>query len=243
MDWLPTPAAVKDMHYELVTIFESEEDPISPPGVKSEDLLESACTRPHTSLGETEKYPTLIAKLAALFHSLTKNHAFHNGNKRTALVTLLTALHRNDRRLRNSVSDADVYNIVVAVSENTFPRNGCDADEIVKALEHWIRENTEGARGQLGTMKVTDFIKKCEMAGASVERRPGGAHIAYNGKSIRLSGSTRQLNGHVIARYLRILGLNPARSGMDVRDFMSGASPERRQMYRFMAALRRLAKT
>lgn len=234
---------MKDAHHELVAIFESGEDPIAPPGVKSEALLESACGRPLTSLGEVEKYPTLPLKLAALFHSLTKNHAFHNGNKRTALVSLLNAIHRNDLRLKGEVTDAEVYDLVLAVSQDAFPHNGCDADTIVSALAAWIKEHTESSRAQFGTMKVTEFLKKCELAGATVKRAKSGPHIAYQNKSIRLSGSTPQLSGPVITRYLRILGLNPAHTGVDAQEFMSGASPERRQVYRFMSALRRLAKT
>ena len=42
--------------------------------------------RPQTGLGTIDKYPTIEQKAAALLHSLIKNHAFHNGNKRTALV-------------------------------------------------------------------------------------------------------------------------------------------------------------
>jgi death on curing protein len=97
--WLPTPVQVKQVHNELVAVFAQDKDPISPSGVRSDDLLASACQRPNVALGSTEKYTTVFTKAAALFHSLTKNHPFHNGNKRTALVALLSMLQRNGYQL------------------------------------------------------------------------------------------------------------------------------------------------
>lgn len=38
MAWLPDHEDVKGIHNQLTTIFEHEEDPISPPGVKSTEL-------------------------------------------------------------------------------------------------------------------------------------------------------------------------------------------------------------
>src|ERR1700741_1391270 len=87
------------LHYQLVDFFKKTEDPIDPAGPRDLNLLASAVGRPQTSLGHEEKYPTLLLKAAALFHSLVKNHAFHNGNKRTGLMATLTFLDRNNRRL------------------------------------------------------------------------------------------------------------------------------------------------
>jgi death on curing protein len=120
--WTPTAPQVVGVHEELVLLFEKDEDPISPSGVRSEDLLQSACERPNTSLGGVDKYTSVYSKLAALLHSLTKNHAFHNGNKRTALVTLLTALHRNDLKLKSEVGDDALYDFMLAVTLRTSRR-------------------------------------------------------------------------------------------------------------------------
>lgn len=62
-------------------------DPITPSGVRELGLLESAAARPQTSLGQILKYPTAEMAAAALFHSVALNHAFYNGNKRTALIS------------------------------------------------------------------------------------------------------------------------------------------------------------
>ena len=59
-------------------------------------LYFSACSHtPFQSAGGQEIYPTVVAKAAALFHSLISNHAFHNGNKRTAVLAMDTFLIGN----------------------------------------------------------------------------------------------------------------------------------------------------
>jgi death-on-curing family protein len=246
MTWLPDHNEVKSVHEELTRIFEKEEDPISPPGVKSQNLLESACSRPHTGLGGHDKYTTLEDKAAALFHSLTKNHAFHNGNKRTALVTTLTVLHRNDRILNSTVTDDSIYDFVVAVTANEFPEenHGLDSDGVVSNISHWIKSNSEPITTKISDMKTTDFVKKCQQAGANVKESKGGSYvISRNMKSIRISKSTRQLSGNSIRTYLRNLGISESASGVTFGEFQDGINDERSQIRRYMVALKRLAKT
>ena len=246
MIWLPDSKHVVAIHEELVKVFAEENDPISPPGVKNMALLESACTRPRTGLGDTEKYPTLAEKMAALFHSLTKNHAFHNGNKRTALVTLLTALYRNDHSLNLSVTDDMVYDLVVSVTADTFPQidHGLDTDGIVQEIASWLRNHMHRVDPQRSTMTRTQFVKKCEQAGAHSRPVKGGAVLILNGSaSVKISKATRHLDGPAIARYLTILNLSESTAGLTHGEFRAGASPERQQIYRYISALRRLAKT
>ncbi|WP_155769446.1 Fic family protein [Mycobacterium asiaticum] len=47
-------------------------------------LLESAVLRPQATTFGDDAYPTTHEKAAALLHSLTRNHPFVDGNKRTA---------------------------------------------------------------------------------------------------------------------------------------------------------------
>lgn len=246
MTWLPDPKDVSAVHEELVKIFAEENDPISPPGTKDQALLESACTRPRTALGNVEKYSTLAEKMAALFHSLAKNHAFHNGNKRTALVTLLTSLHRNDFHLNAAVNDDIVYDLAVSVTADEFPRpgHGLSADGVVQELASWIRGNIERINPKLSSMTLNEFVRRCEQAGARSKSVKGGSISILNGHaSIKISKSTRHLDGPAIARYLKMLNLSESSAGLVSGEFQTGASSERQQIYRFISALRRLAKT
>jgi death-on-curing family protein len=61
-------------------------DPIAPGEYCDFALLDSATARPFQTAFGQEIHPTVIEKAAALFHSLNSNHAFHNGNKRTAVL-------------------------------------------------------------------------------------------------------------------------------------------------------------
>ena len=241
---MPNVKAVEEVHLGLVELFAVEEDPVSPSGVKSQGLLESAVGRPHTGTGTSDKYDTLYRKSAALFHSLTKNHPFHNGNKRTALVTLLTTLHRNNRRLRPEVTDDELFIFVLAVTADEFPssESQLDADSIVEEIAKWIKERTVAVDSNPAGMKTTEFIQKCKMAGVKYKEGKGGAHILQGAMGVNISRSTRQLDGAVVRQYLKRLGLNEV-AGIGIDEFRDGASGEREQIYRFMATLKQLAKT
>ncbi len=244
--WIPKASDVLDVHCGLVALFEKEEDSVSPPGVRSEDLLESACMRPHTGGGGADKYDTLYRKCATLFHSLTKNHPFHNGNKRTALVSVLRTLDRNDKRLANEVTDDELFDFVVAVTGNDFPRpdHGKNVDEVVEEISQWLKSHTTAVGGSTSGMTASAFIERCKQSGAKYKQGRGGSHcLSRSGGSIKFSRATRQFDGAVVRQYLKKLGLSESLAGFTVDEFQNGTSTEREQIYRFMSTLRRLAKT
>ncbi len=51
-------------------------------------LLQSAVARPQASFDEHDLYPDLFSKASALLDSLVGNHAFLDGNKRTAITSV-----------------------------------------------------------------------------------------------------------------------------------------------------------
>lgn len=246
MKYIPTVQDIISIHEHLVLLFQECDDPISPAGVKSQPLLESAQSRPSTSLGGTEKYPDFLAKAGALFHSLTKNHAFHNGNKRTALVVLLTMLHRGDKVLKQCITDDILYEFVLAVTSDRFPdeKKKYDADSVVDSIRGWIKENTESSVTKLREMNTAEFVHKCVQAGATSRKSSNGKFvISNNGASLSIDNSTRKLAGNVIRTYLKRLGLTATSSGVTMIEFTAGVSSEREQIRRFMTTLTRLAKT
>ena len=250
--WTPEAGDVIAIHADLTQLFAAEADPISPPGVRDAGLLSSACARPFTSIGDKEKYPSLVLKCACLTQSLAKNHPFHNGNKRTALASLLTTLHRNNHCLSTTVTDDNVFDFIVSVTADEFPsRSHClDPDEVIKKIAWWIKKNSNNARHRMSSIRISDFINRCESAGAAVKNTNGKLVIqnhkdAARGKhrSITLSSSTKQLDGQTAAAYVRKLGLNAPNSGIDANEFYDGAKLERDQIRRYIVALRRLART
>src|SRR5690606_3822972 len=67
--------------------------------VKDQNLLDSAIHRPQQSAFGEDAYPTIWLKAAALFESISKNHAFVGGNKRTGFASLYQFLWLNGYRL------------------------------------------------------------------------------------------------------------------------------------------------
>lgn len=68
-------------------------------GVRDWDLLASALGRPQATFGGEDLYADIFLKAAALVQSLSSNHPFVDGNKRTALATLEYFLFLNGIRI------------------------------------------------------------------------------------------------------------------------------------------------
>ena len=131
---------VERIHFALVRDFAQAADPINPAGLRSQDTLESACFRPHTSLSGTLKYRTKEAAIAALFHSLVQNHPFHNGNKRTALVSLLASLEGNGLFPESTCTQDSLFKLVLQVAQHRIAgkqRRDRD-DREVQAIAKWL---------------------------------------------------------------------------------------------------------
>lgn len=60
--------------------------------VKDVGLLDSALARPKTTVFGEDAYPSLSLKAAALAHSIAKNHALVDGNKRTTWALMVSFL-------------------------------------------------------------------------------------------------------------------------------------------------------
>jgi death-on-curing family protein len=234
--WYPEAKDVLDLHFALVELFATGPDPIAPAGQRDLGLLESACTRPRTSLGGIEKYKTVEEKGAALCHSLIKNHPFHNGNKRTGLVTLITFLWRNDRRFAVSVTDDEMFEMVLNVSRGTFV-DSRDPDVIARELAQWLRARTVAVNRKPRAMTINDFLERCSRLGV-MSKESGPSYIVYTrDHSIKISRSTKRLDPPVVRQFMNKLGLRD----VTVPEFQAGVDEEQAELRRFRGVLRRLA--
>jgi death-on-curing protein len=86
----------------------------APPVVRDVGLLESALARPQASAFGEDAYATLQEKAAALLHSLARNHALIDGNKRLALAATLAFFRYNGTRL--VLTEDEAYDLVMAVA-------------------------------------------------------------------------------------------------------------------------------
>ena len=93
-------------------------------GLRDQGLLEAALYRPQTGY-----YANLIEEAAALWESLSQNHAFVDGNKRTAFAAMYTFLAINSARLTPDV--LETYAFVISLYES----NQFSFDKLVP----WLR--------------------------------------------------------------------------------------------------------
>ncbi|MHA6802076.1 type II toxin-antitoxin system death-on-curing family toxin [Salinifilum ghardaiensis] len=84
------------------------------PAVRDVGLLQAAVARPQATAFGGEAYPRVVDKAAALLHSLARNHALVDGNKRLSLAATLAFLGINGWRL--TFDNDQAYDLVIAVA-------------------------------------------------------------------------------------------------------------------------------
>jgi death on curing protein len=91
-------------------------------------LLESALARPRASVFGQDAYPDLHLKAASLLHSLARNHALVDGNKRLAWTACRTFLAINGQWI--SAPEDERFDFVIRVATGVVP----DLDKIADQL-------------------------------------------------------------------------------------------------------------
>jgi len=96
-------------------------------GIRDPGQLEAALFRPQSGY-----YPDLIAEAAALWESLSQNHPFVDGNKRTAFAGMYTFLAINGVGVTANADDT------WAVMSELYE----DGQFVFDELDNWLRSNT-----------------------------------------------------------------------------------------------------
>jgi death on curing protein len=105
-------------------------------GVRDYGLLEAALYRPQTGY-----YADLIEEAAALWESLSENHPFLDGNKRTAFAAAYTFLAINGARMT-----ADAWETGLFLT-SLYETNQFRFDKLVPWLrDHVTGDSSQGAR-------------------------------------------------------------------------------------------------
>ena len=141
-------------HYVLVDYFTdrsanaNEENMLN--GIRDANLLGSAIGRQCVSFGGKTKYKSAIEICSALFISLTKNHPFVDGNKRTALLTLLYELDRYGYMPQVGVKQFERLVLAVAKPEGlksdykyVYAKFATKGDADVKTVTYLLRRMTK----------------------------------------------------------------------------------------------------
>lgn len=102
----------------------------TPHAVADIGLLAGAVERPKATVFGEEAYPGVFLKAAALLHSIARNHALIDGNKRTAFVASVAMLRLNGYRVRPLPDEQEAL-------MNRIATGDVDVAEIAKSLELW----------------------------------------------------------------------------------------------------------
>lgn len=105
---------------------------IGEPHPRDLGLVQAAVARPQTTVFGEDAYPDVHAKAAALMHSLARNHAFVDGNKRVAWLAAGAFYWANGLEL--DAPDDPAYELVITVATGDL-----DVPEIARALSAWTR--------------------------------------------------------------------------------------------------------
>jgi death on curing protein len=84
--------------------------------VRDFGLLDAAVARPRSTVFGVDAYPDLWHKAAALLHSLARNHALVDGNKRTAWAAAWVFLGCNGVMLRSGFDVDEAYELMISAA-------------------------------------------------------------------------------------------------------------------------------
>ena len=117
----PSVDEVLAAHARLIAVFGGAAQ-----GIRDRGALEAALARPQSGY-----YEDIIQQAAALLESLSENHPFMDGNKRTAIAVTAAFLRINGYRLQ--FDDLAAYEFLIQLYE--------DGQFRWERLEPWLREH------------------------------------------------------------------------------------------------------
>lgn len=174
-------------------------DPVEPRGIKNKGMLESAIGRQFVGFGDYNKYDDCFSNAATLAYGVIKNHAFHNGNKRTGLLCIVKHLYNNGYVLSPSLDSKEFYEFLVSIADSAIQRfflqhikkyplirtkeekrtNRWDVDMDIKFMAFWLKKNTSPKKNTIkGNVKIT-ILKRA--------LRNKNIHIEQNGAILECS--------------------------------------------------------
>jgi death-on-curing family protein len=234
------------IHDYLTNYFKDLEDPIQPPGIKNRGGIESAASRPDLN----PEYDSPYLKGAALFHSIINNHPFHNGNKRTALLSTIYYLGEFGI-LIEQCSDEELYEFTRRVAAHEICENRIDEVAIIaEQLEKFSRTQSKGDRplkfrkleailNEFG-FTLIDYGKVCKIRNQDTNKTIKGVTVKKKGKN-----GKEDFDPQYISKLRKLLNLTPE-NGIDSMRFYGeeGVSEDLNNFMKIrIEVMKKLAKT
>ncbi|ASK28349.1 death-on-curing family protein [Neisseria chenwenguii] len=233
------------IHDYLTNYFVNLEDPIQPPGVKSQNGIESAASRPDLN----PEYDTSYLKAAALFHSIINNHPFHNGNKRTALLSTIYYLGELGILLERC-SDDELYEFTRQIAAHEICENRNDEVSVIaEFLETNSRHQSKGDRPlKFNRLKsiLANFNYGLLDYGAVYKIRNLRTNSVIQGVTVKKKGQKgrEDFDPQYISKLRKLLNLTPEH-GIDSMRFYGeeGISEDLSEFMKFrLEVMKKLAK-
>lgn len=130
-----TQEEISLIHFAIMDAHDDDEQS----GIKFEDKFEAMAARPHTKYFGVELYSTNFQKICCYYHSISRGHIFHNGNKRTALAVFLVLLEINGLIL--DVDDIFLEDFTVKIAHEEKYRDDKAVMSIVEELTPFLQKN------------------------------------------------------------------------------------------------------
>ena len=105
-------------------------------GIRDQALLESAIAAPYATFFGEDLHQSVFDKAAALMRSLSVNHPFNDGNKRTSLVMTASFLFEHGYSIKDSVNDDELVDLCIDVAKG---------EQRVEEISSWLAGNANRA--------------------------------------------------------------------------------------------------
>ncbi|GAA4002466.1 hypothetical protein GCM10022631_11480 [Deinococcus rubellus] len=219
------------LHTEQIELFGGEA------GVRDLGLLESAVEQPRLFVFGELLHPDIPSQAAAYLFHIAKNHAFVDGNKRTALAAALTFLHGNGQR--NAISNAVAFELTLGVVNNVISKDKLIQlfrfpPGIIDSLPHWLEIAISALKEgvpveeipemhQLAQGMIEAFLRS-GVAWIGVSDQASAGYIFFDKDEITISGcriTTLNVDQHL--KMAHLIGITEA----EINELHAKSLPER----------------
>lgn len=121
-------------------------------GVKDPDTLSAIVAGTMGSFANQQFYPGIVKKAAAYWYKIATSQVFHNGNKRTALLSAIYMLNYNGLSIAN-VTGNQLYDISLRLAKKQMTKAELEQFILSKLTVHYY-PSAEDAHGHDWTFKM-----------------------------------------------------------------------------------------
>lgn len=267
----PSPHAISlhtvlRAHFLLCDYFLRAKEPIAAVGPRNADLLASAISRQSVGFGNVLKWKSPYEVTATLFYGLVKNHPFHDGNKRTALLIALHQLTASGRLPDTSHTNLEELVVRTAANELHLYRpfvsfRRAEANEVdahILFLADYFRRNTRRSDKRFYAITFNELEVLLPRFGFRLANPSGNfidvvrdeveSHgffklqkrtVTKKIAQIGYPGGTKEVGPGAIATIRKECGLTPEK-GIDSKVFFKDADPLSTLIDRYHGVLQRL---